>query len=289
MEHNSHIEEEMPTMQIRIDRNGDLILLAGLDKVQLLVSSKIMTLVLKVFTAMLKPNFMEGTAFTEHRNNSEIYQLPLPNDNSETLELLCNIIHHQTRHIPNDPNLVTISNLAMMADKYDCVDAIRWYAEHALKYRVNQKGITDEDVCILLVASYQLDSPEAFAVITQKLVRRAKSLMLDLPRLYSCLKDLPLEFMIELEHLRNKLWKDINNGLDVMTKIEIEDLTWRKYHSSKSEENPLFRLSILAELRHLKIWPPTVQDGNIDDTSEAVCYRCGSSKQTCPGRTRPSK
>jgi hypothetical protein len=55
-----------PPDKIVIDVNSDLLLIAGSPKKPLLVSSKILTLISKVFATMLSPTFKEGSEVAEH-------------------------------------------------------------------------------------------------------------------------------------------------------------------------------------------------------------------------------
>lgn len=64
-----------------IDEDGDLTLIVGDTKHRILVASKVLTLVSKVFKAMLSRNFREGQELAAA--NGKGYELELPDDDPE--------------------------------------------------------------------------------------------------------------------------------------------------------------------------------------------------------------
>ena len=104
----------------------DLKLLIGRDdgiKVEIIVFHQVMMNASPVFAAMLKPaRYREDTRLTQDKQ----LELPLPEDNVETMTVLCNILHLQPRKVPTrtvTPDL--LANIATIVDKYDFTRAIQ--------------------------------------------------------------------------------------------------------------------------------------------------------------------
>lgn len=73
-----------------------------------------------VFKAMLAPRFREGSVLS---TTGEV-EIALPDDDPETLELLCNIVH-MTGDIPTQLASTRILTLALLCDKYNGPAALK--------------------------------------------------------------------------------------------------------------------------------------------------------------------
>ncbi|KAE9990476.1 hypothetical protein EG327_001378 [Venturia inaequalis] len=155
------METEVNPTYVTIDRDGDLILLVGPEESQqtrILVSSKALTLASKVFKAMLsKSTFKEGRELVESAANSTLYEIPLPDDDIAAMIILCKLVHHRYRNI--DLSKVTIqhlSDIAVLAYKYDSVDAVRSTSSWLQRFDEYKNAAK------LLKISFLLDHAEVF-------------------------------------------------------------------------------------------------------------------------------
>ena len=104
---------------IEIDADGDLILILGAGRLK--VSSKILSLASNVFKAMFKQGFKEGN--TMHNNIGALQYIELPDDDFHAITFMCRIIHHNPLRL-SKCSIDEITDLAIVADKYDCTAAI---------------------------------------------------------------------------------------------------------------------------------------------------------------------
>lgn len=84
------------------------------------VSSVIMSSASKVFRALFSEKFKEGL---ELRSSSTL-DLPLRDDDMWATTALCKILHLRNRALPSKPSPSQLLSLAMVADKYDCIEAV---------------------------------------------------------------------------------------------------------------------------------------------------------------------
>jgi hypothetical protein len=151
--------------QETIDPNHDVIL--HVDGVNLLVSSKILSLVSPVFAAMFKPHFIEG--IKHHSQQEQQHVIPLPEDDLDATTLFCQVTHFQSRNIPERPNPLCLENLAIFCNKYLCAEAMISYGSLWLQRHSGCKSL--EDLSRLLLFAYVLDLPEFFASISRDMLR----------------------------------------------------------------------------------------------------------------------
>lgn len=99
--------------------NGDVNLEVSCTngKVQLLVSSKVLTLASPVFAAMLNSKFKAGLS----NDNGGLEKTPiyLPDEDMDAFTVVCNIIHYRVDEVPEDLPLSCLKNVAIICDKYD--------------------------------------------------------------------------------------------------------------------------------------------------------------------------
>jgi hypothetical protein len=162
---------DMPRLEI--DRNGDVVLeLTARDSngsesssADLLVSSKVLTLASPVFSAMLSPRFREG----QRTSSGTLDPIPLPEDDSAAMTILCYIFHFNYSAVPEKPDLELFKNLALMCDKYDCVSPLRFISEQwLLKW---EKTAKREELETLLFISYMFDRPERFSALSTRIIK----------------------------------------------------------------------------------------------------------------------
>ena len=99
---------------------------------------------------------------------------PLPDDNVAEMNALCILIHYQEPTMfESEMDLRRLRNLSILADKYACREAVKYWADMWIG-RLNHDNETsreDEKVIVdLLVVSYLLDLSFQFTGITRRMV-----------------------------------------------------------------------------------------------------------------------
>lgn len=119
--------ETSPDVVIAIDPKGDLVLKVGSKQPKLMrVSSKYMTIVSKVFNALLSPRFREGQTHHDASN-----PLELPDDQAEAMELICKLAHHKI----SKASIILASRLqalVVVCDKYGCLSSFATHVNAVL-------------------------------------------------------------------------------------------------------------------------------------------------------------
>ncbi|KAH6674164.1 hypothetical protein B0J14DRAFT_562297 [Halenospora varia] len=90
------------------------------EQIQMLVSSKHLSLASSVFGAMFKNNFRAGLEL----QSSGKAEVPLPEDDLEAFTVLMSIIHGRGRQIPRKVPLSLLLKLAILVDKYQLLEAV---------------------------------------------------------------------------------------------------------------------------------------------------------------------
>ncbi len=125
----------------KVDPAGDVIFLVQ-NKMRVLVSSKILSLASTVFAAMLGERFVEG----QQLSVTSPPQIELPEDDADTMWLMCRLLHHQVR-VKEERSSSSLVRLAVLAYKYDCLQSLspiiksgvdRW--EHLYKETIKEYG-----------------------------------------------------------------------------------------------------------------------------------------------------
>ena len=155
------IQKESSTV-VDIDPEGDVYLV--FPKKELRVSSKVLSVASTVFKALLGPKFSEGQALSS--------QLPgrvaLPDDDTEAMEAICNVLHHRYYFSIPDPKARFMVEVAVASDKYDCTKAVSQWASAQLRGPI-RIAASSPDQGQLLVASYTLHDREGFMEMTKYL------------------------------------------------------------------------------------------------------------------------
>jgi hypothetical protein len=142
-----------------------------LETLELMVSSKVLSLVSPMFKAMLNGRFKESIELAENKASSQPYTLTLPDDR-EAATILVRILHFNLAGIPEKPSPACMEQLAFLCDKYQCVNAMKycgglWLRDWLLLYDGEEPTI--DDLCRLLVFAYVTDLPKEFVDITWKI------------------------------------------------------------------------------------------------------------------------
>ena len=155
-----------------IDDAGNLSL--ELQTYGLLVSSRVLSLASPVFTAMLGPKFKEGQV----EGPGGTKRINLPEDDEEALCVICYTLHYRTEHIPQRLEPSMAAKVAILCDKYDCVNALKpwaliWLPATAYDAR---KGVYE-----ILLAAYLLDLPETFSQVSWAIILNQEEPFMQLP------------------------------------------------------------------------------------------------------------
>ena len=158
--------------KIVIDPDGDVFL--ELEKVEIRVCSKILATASKVFRAMFNSGFQEGLNLAKN----ETCRVPLPEDDTVAMHVLClNLYHHDIPASVTEINPPLLQKLAILADKYACTHAIRYWVEASIRDVL--ASFDDETIWVdrstacytdLLLAAYIFDCSKCFTDITKRLV-----------------------------------------------------------------------------------------------------------------------
>ncbi|KAI7476227.1 hypothetical protein KC351_g9588 [Hortaea werneckii] len=164
--------EEPERRNVDVDADGDIILALS-KNLYIRVSSAVLSLVSPVFKAMLGPRFREGN---QPRSSAQPNEIPLPEDDGIAMKHLCLLIHGRTgdSYSHGDRTFPTqIRALAILADKYDCVEAIALQAEAMLSrfwmHRAN-KQLVIQQMAAPITAAATLGLGPLFHVCTKSLV-----------------------------------------------------------------------------------------------------------------------
>jgi hypothetical protein len=148
---------------VEIAADGDVILVVGPEKVKLRVHSLFLKAASKPFSAMFGPDWKEGHNMLGRDGPVEV---PLPDDNAAALKLICAIIHHRNQKVPQTLAADDVLGIAVMADKYGCVGALKFASGNWLRPLQNEA----HDLMLLATAAYLFRSAPAFKEITKALI-----------------------------------------------------------------------------------------------------------------------
>lgn len=151
-----------------IDPDGDVALLLSpnLLPLRLIVSSKILSLASPVFAAMFSPNFREGRSLSSACPT----EIPLPDDPPAAIEAIANILHFRHKLV-SAVEFDSILDLALVADKYDLVNALGPWCQVWLGYLVSPDG--DLDKCCLgrnIFIRYMFRDRVGFECLTKRAI-----------------------------------------------------------------------------------------------------------------------
>ncbi|KAM5360762.1 hypothetical protein BFJ70_g16769 [Fusarium oxysporum] len=183
-----------PNTVVEIAPDGDLVLIVGPEETKLRVRSILLMAASKPFSVMLGPDWKEGHDMRDHDGP---FELSLPDDNAATLKIICSIIHYQNKKIPRTLSAGDVLAVAVVADKYDCVNALKFASETWL----GTSGDGSDNLMLLTAAAYLFRNALAFREITRALV-----LNYDGPYLALCTDDvesiMPWKIFCMLEEQR---------------------------------------------------------------------------------------
>jgi hypothetical protein len=151
-----------------IAKRGDVILKLGKDgevATDALVSSVVLSFASPVFEAMFGGHFAEGQALS----TDSPHIVPLPDDNTESIMLICKIAHLQAAQLPEELSTTAFADFAIACDKYSCGEAVQaWSKVWAMKMLQTPPTMDFEK---LILATYMLDMAHEFYQTTLVITR----------------------------------------------------------------------------------------------------------------------
>ncbi|KAI6841241.1 hypothetical protein KC340_g2003 [Hortaea werneckii] len=227
--------EQPDRRDVDVDADGDIIL-ALPKNLYIRVSSAVLSLVSPVFKAMLGPHFREGN---KPRSSAQPNEIPLPEDDGIAMKHLCLLIHGRTGDSYNhgDRTFPTqLHALAVLADKYDCVEAISLPAEAMLSrfwnYRTTQPLSMEQMACLAMAAASLRLGP-LFHAFT-------KSIVLDYHVPYTVLKPMmPLDLIMLLEQQRSAVRLKIYEEISSLSRTSFYCTTCKTSYKSTTTGNTL--------------------------------------------------
>ncbi|MCJ1473757.1 hypothetical protein MMC13_002408 [Lambiella insularis] len=155
------MEETAAVRVLEVDPRGDVILV--LDGAELLVSSKVLSLVSPVFEKLLGPNFVEGKQVSPISPG----RIFLPEDNAFAMTTLCQVIHHCLPETEDVVEIELLEQVALLTDKYDCLSAMKLWSRHHLTM---DDGMRRDKLVRMLLPTYVFDDYVGFNTMTKVMV-----------------------------------------------------------------------------------------------------------------------
>jgi hypothetical protein len=133
----------------------------------MLVSSNQMRLASSVFNAMLQHKFMEGETL---RSDGKVV-IPLPDDEPKAFAILMKIVHAQNNTVPTKVHLKTLTDIAILVDKYrlhDCTSIFASMWIDSLSPSISQNTETEgkEIICWLCI-TWVFGQHSEFEIVTR--------------------------------------------------------------------------------------------------------------------------
>ena len=119
---------------------------------------------------MLGPKFKEGHALAA----ASSIQLSLPDDDPAAMVTVCQILHHRHDDVPDRLTCEQILTIASLADKYNCVAALKPNAQGWITENLNLSTATTETRRSLLVAAYNFRHASLFQQISRDLILNSR-------------------------------------------------------------------------------------------------------------------
>ncbi|KAF7197560.1 hypothetical protein HII31_01063 [Pseudocercospora fuligena] len=165
----------------KIAQLGDLVLQIGTSEKKILVSSTVLINLSKVFAVLLGPNFKEGQTQRDATNPQTI---SLPDDDATAMTHMCMLLHCKV--VPEfsnpggnttitqntrDNHSLRILKLAMIIDKYDCVDVLRLQVNSLVWDNLDRFRNGGVATCRIANVAWMFQLPRAFRAATKQIIR----------------------------------------------------------------------------------------------------------------------
>lgn len=107
------------------------------------VSSRHLALSSPVFQHMIEG----GLTNNRQHQPPSLTEVPLCNDDPEALLILLQAIHSQFKQVPREVDLETLTQIAILVDKYECLEVTEFLVEHWLRGVENTIPSEFNDIC----------------------------------------------------------------------------------------------------------------------------------------------
>lgn len=161
---------------IEFQQSGDVLILV--ENYSLLVSSEKLCAISAVFAAMLNGRFREGRKI--FLGSLLVHQVSLPDEDIDSVLLLCKIIYKRDDLIEEVPNGHSLFRLAVLCDKYQCATALKTGLGNLTigsLYLCNKNDT--ESFCTMLLVAYIMDCEVEFQAISGMILDSFRELALD--------------------------------------------------------------------------------------------------------------
>lgn len=146
-----------------IAADGDVVLIVGPNKRKLRVHSLFLKTASKVLEMKLRPDSSEVQDISNHDTQAIL----LPEDDEGAMKTLCAVIHLSSDAASDALTPGEVLKVAIAAEKYGCIVALRNASGHWLK---SAENASIEDLKVLMAAAYLFDATQAFEDITAALI-----------------------------------------------------------------------------------------------------------------------
>ena len=117
-----------------------------------------------MFNALLSPHFIEGSQLA----TQAAVEIPLPEDDPKAMSIICMVLHFRNNDVPNSLELEELLCITKLADKYDCIEALKHVARTWV--RIDATNCDQEDLSILLMVAFYFGDKESCRSIGTTLV-----------------------------------------------------------------------------------------------------------------------
>jgi hypothetical protein len=146
-----------------IASDGDLVLIVGVEKVRLRVSSQCLRYATKVFAKMFGPDWYEG----ERLSKKLPCEITLLYDDAKAMRTICSVIHHRNGLVPENLTPKDVLHIAIEVYRYDLRNALKYAILEWLEPRITVGMV---ETGRLLAAAFLLDNSCMFMAHIQTLL-----------------------------------------------------------------------------------------------------------------------
>lgn len=138
---------------------------------QILSSSRVLSLASNVFAALFSPKYQEGVRLATDKTSgkkSDPTSIHLYDDNGEALWKLCLILHHKWHEAGDLSDVENFGEVLEVAHKYNCAKALSFLGEVCLKDHVSKAGTVGFEK--MLGFAYMLENKAFFRDVTRNFI-----------------------------------------------------------------------------------------------------------------------
>ncbi|KAI1070437.1 hypothetical protein LB507_006851 [Fusarium sp. FIESC RH6] len=128
----------------KISKNGDVILVVGLEKEKIQVASDFLEHISPVFKAMLNAPMKEGEALRNRAHDSPV-TIELPGDCPKAMKHVLRTLYGADDHFESDPSFQTVYDMVTLADKYGMAGRLKLFGANWLRTRTGDEDFHGYD------------------------------------------------------------------------------------------------------------------------------------------------